>query len=203
MAAEKYLRDIIILWATIDPISTLLIFVALTADRSQEERNRIALRATLYAAILLLGSIVLGQLLLTAMGISMVAFQLAGGIILFLFALKFIFGVLTEAPGSLTSEEDIAVFPLAIPTIATPGAILAVIVLTDNRLFPLPVQLGTAVITILLLAITYLIMRASSQVLGIIGKQGAAMLVRVMGLVLAALSVQLIFDAIASREFPF
>lgn len=202
MPIEKFVQDAIILWATIDPISTLLIFVALTANRPLEERKRIALRSHLYAAIVLIGSIVLGQVLLAAMGISMIAFQVAGGIILFIFAVRIVFGDIPASPGEpVDADHDIAVFPLAIPSIATPGAILAAIVLTDNHLYPLSVQFGTALITIFILALSYWIMRSSETVLRIIGKQGAAMLVRVVGLILAALSVQLIFNALASGGF--
>ena len=194
---EKYIRDAIILWATIDPISTLLVFAAIAADRTPVERNRIALRATLFATLVLLASIMVGQVLLAVMGITMLAFQIAGGIILFLFAIRLIFGDLLQPSWSARSAgTDIAIFPLAIPTIATPGAILAVIVLTDNHLFPLDIQLGTAVITVLILVLTYFSMRFASSVLRIIGAEGAELLVRVMGLILAALSVQLILDAI-------
>jgi multiple antibiotic resistance protein len=202
MPVEKFIRDAIILWATIDPISTLLVFVALTSHLPKEERQRIALRATLYAAAVLVGAIVLGQILLSSMGISMLAFQLAGGIVLFMLAVRFIFGGVTEAAGSLLDVQgDVAVFPLALPVIATPGAILSVIVLTDNHLHPLPIQLGTTLITLLVLGVGYLILRASAQVLRVIGQQGAAMIVRVMGLILAALSIELILDALHLAGF--
>jgi len=200
---EKYVRDAIILWATIVPISTLLVFVAITGDRSSDERNRIALRATLLATLVLLVSIVLGQLLLTAMGISMLAFQVAGGIILFLFAIRLVFANLVD-PSWISAHEahDIAIFPLAIPTIATPGAILAVIVLTDSHLYTPAVQIGTAAITLLILGPTYLAMRFASSVLHLNRKEGSELLVRVTGLILAALSVQLVLDAIRTTGWP-
>jgi multiple antibiotic resistance protein len=149
-----------------------------------------------YATLVLLGAIVIGQLLLSVMGINLVSFQVAGGIVLFLFAAQLIFGGLEQGSAAMEASDDIAVFPLAIPTIATPGAILAVIVLTDNHLYLLPMQAGTAAITLVILGISYGMMRAADAILGAIGKQGARMLVRVMGLILAALSVQLVFDAI-------
>jgi multiple antibiotic resistance protein len=199
---EKLIRDVIILWATIDPISTLLVFVAVTANLEPKERKRIALRATLWAALVLIGSIIAGQILLAAMGIRMVSFQVAGGIVLFLFALQLIFGQLLEKSWErMDAGDDVAVFPLALPTIATPGAILAVIVLTDNRLYSLALQAGTTAITLLILAITYVMMRSADRILGVLGKQGALMLVRVMGLILAALSVQVVFDAVGFASF--
>lgn len=202
MVYEKLIRDVIILWATIDPISTLLVFVAVTANLEPKERKRIALRATLWAALVLIGSIIAGQILLAAMGIRMVSFQVAGGIVLFLFALQLIFGQLLEKSWErMDAGDDVAVFPLALPTIATPGAILAVIVLTDNRLYSLALQAGTTAITLLILAITYVMMRSADRILGVLGKQGALMLVRVMGLILAALSVQVVFDAVGFASF--
>jgi multiple antibiotic resistance protein len=107
---------------------------------------------------------------------------------------------LRDASIATTEGDDIAVFPLAIPTIATPGAILAVIILTDNHLHSPLVQLGTATITVAILAITYLAMRSSSTLLRLTGRQGAALLARVMGLILSALSVQLILDALVAAQ---
>ena len=199
MLLEKYVRDAIILLATIDPIGTLLVFAAITTGRSTLDRNRIALKAVLLATAVLLSSIVIGQLLLAAMGVTMIAFQVSGGIILFVFGLRLVFGDLLRDAAMATSEgDDIAVFPLAIPTIATPGAILAAIILTDNHLHPPILQLGTAAITVAILALTYLAMRFSSALLRLTGRQGAALLARIMGLVLCALSVQLVLDALVA-----
>lgn len=197
MLSEKVIRDFLILWATIDPISTLLIFAALTKNLDPTQRKRIALKAILYSGTLLIASIVIGQIILTALGIRMVSFQVAGGIILFMFAVQLIFGKLGQESSSAGGDEgDIAVFPLAIPSIATPGAIMAVILLTDNHIYPIATQVGTAIITVFVLFITYLMMRGSDHILKILGRQGSEILIRVMGLILAALSVQLIFDAI-------
>ncbi len=197
MLQEKFIRDFLTLWATIDPISTLLIFVAVTRGMDRERRNRTALKATLYSGAILLGSIIIGQVILAALGVSLVSFQVAGGIILFLFALQFTFGKLTsgEVPHG-DGDHDLAVYPLAVPSIATPGAIIAAIVLTDNHIYPIPVQAGTALITVLILFVTYWMMRAADRILHVLGQQGAELLVRVMGLILASLSVELILGAL-------
>jgi multiple antibiotic resistance protein len=201
MPVEKYIQDAIILLATIDPIGTLLVFVAITAGRPPSEKNRIALRAVLFAGAILLASIVVGQILLAAMGVTMIAFQVSGGIILFIFGLKLVFGDLLRDASTATAEgDDIAVFPLAIPTIATPGAILAAIILTDNHLFPPLIQAGTAAITVAILALTYVALRFSSALLRLTGRQGAALLARIMGLILCALSIQLILDAFVAAQ---
>ncbi|MAE35503.1 MAG: chemotaxis protein CheR, partial [Oceanospirillaceae bacterium] len=118
---DKAIQDALILWATIDPIGTLAIFSALTAGMSVTQRRKTATRAVLYAGGVLIGSLVIGQVLLTAMGISLLSFQLGGGIILFLFGLQMIF---TENDQSSGKEPDhnVAIFPIAIPATATPGA---------------------------------------------------------------------------------
>ena len=92
MLVEKYIRDALMLWATIDPIGTLSLFAALTARLTEEVRKRTALKATLYATAILVGSIVIGQILLGGLGVQLVSLQIAGGIILFLFGLQMIFG---------------------------------------------------------------------------------------------------------------
>lgn len=201
MLLEKFLRDFLILWATIDPISTLLIFVALTRGMDGQARSRMARKAVLYAGIILIASLIVGQIILTALGISLVSFQVAGSIILFLFAIQLTFGKLTSEPPNGDDGHDLAVYPLAVPSIAAPGAIIAVIVLTDNHIHPISAQAGTAAVTILILVITYWMMRTADHILRLIGRQGAELLVRVMGLILASLSVELFFGALQTGGF--
>lgn len=197
---EKFLQDLLIIWATIDPIGTTAIFVSLTAGMPAAERRRAATRTVTYAGIVLIGAIVIGQILLTSMGIRLISLQLGGGIILFLFGLQMIFGApyqrLKQEP-----EHDIAVFPLAIPGTATPGAILAVILLTDNHIYPIWMQLITALITVGVLAVTWLILINSERIIERIGTAGAAILTKVMGMVLGALSVELVMSAIGVEEW--
>ncbi len=197
---EKALQDALILWATIDPIGTLAIFSGLTAGMTAARRRRTALRAIAYAMAVLLGAILAGQLLLDAMGIRLSAFQLAGGIILFLFGLQMIFGSL-EVDAERESDHDLAVFPLAIPATASPGAILAVILLTDNQIYPVPTQLTTAAITVVILLVTLLLLLLSAPIMRLLGRGGASILTRIMGMVLAALSVELILEALATRPW--
>ncbi len=197
---EKFLQDAVIIWATIDPIGTMALFTALTARLSSEERRRTAFKTVIYAGAVLLGSIVIGQVILGAMGIRLISFQLAGGVILLLFGLQMIFG---SGPRSSRAEpeHDIAVFPLAIPATATPGAILAVILLTDNHIHPISVQIGTSLITLGILGITLILLLFSSRIIGIIGVSGASILTRVMGMVLAALSVEFIMNALGVEQW--
>lgn len=202
MLQEKFIRDFLTLWATIDPLSTLLIFIAITRGMDDKKRSLVAFKAIIYSGVILIGSLIVGQFVLSALGISLVSFQVAGGIILFLFALQLTFGKLTEIELSKENgDHDLAVYPLAVPSIATPGAIIAVIVLTDNHIYPLSVQAGTAIITIFVLFITYWMMRFADRILQVLGVQGAELLVRVMGLILASLSVELIIGALHSGGY--
>ena len=188
---DKLIRDALILWATIDPIGTLAIFASITGGLTEAARRRTALKAVLYAGGILVGAVIIGQVLLTAMGIRLVSLQVAGGIILFLFGLKMVFGT-PLMQGSTQGEpgHDIAVFPLAVPSIATPGALMAVIILTDNHVYPIQVQLATTGVMLLVLLATFLFM------LAVIGQNGSAILVRVMGMLLAALSIELVMEAL-------
>ncbi|WP_447971023.1 MarC family protein [Nitrospira sp. M1] len=194
---EKFIRDALILWTTIDPIGTLAIFTAITGNLDAAQRKKTAIKAICYSAAILLGAIIIGQVLLSSMGIRLLSLQVAGGIILFLFGLQMVFG--SGVTSTQTVEEpghDIAVFPLAVPSIATPGAILAVILLTDNHLYSIPVQVMTSAILLGILAITLVCMLAATPILKVIGMNGASIMIRVMGMILAALSTEFVMEAL-------
>ncbi len=197
---DKAIQDALILWATIDPIGTLAMFSALTAGMSVTQRRKTATRAVLYAGGVLIGSLVIGQVLLTAMGISLLSFQLGGGIILFLFGLQMIFTDNDQSSGK-EPDHNVAIFPIAIPATATPGAILAVILLTDNQIYPIAQQLVTGLIVVATLAITWVMMFFSDRILAVIGSGGASLLTKIMGMILAALSVQLVMNAIGVEQW--
>jgi multiple antibiotic resistance protein len=201
MLVEKYIRDALMLWTTIDPIGTLSLFAALTAGLTEEIRKKTALKAILYATAILVGSIVIGQILLGGLGVQLVSLQIAGGIILFLFGLQMIFGTAGQPSPQAEQDHDLAVFPLAVPSIASPGAIMAIIVLTDNHMYSVPTQAGTTLILLIILAVTYVFMLAATPILRVIGKNGAGILVRVMGMILAALSVELVLGALGLEKW--
>jgi multiple antibiotic resistance protein len=132
------------------------------------------------------------------MNIQLISLQIAGGIILFLFGLQMIFGRTATVFSQPEAGHDIAVFPLAIPSIVGPEAIMVVILLTDNYLYSVATQAITAGVMLCVLAVTYVLMLLAEHLLRIIGKNGAAILERIMGIILATLSVDLIIDAFAS-----
>ncbi|MGQ8365532.1 MarC family protein [Glaciecola sp. 1036] len=196
---DNVLHDFLIIWATIDPIGTMALFAGLTATLPAKERRKTAYKTILYASLILIGSIVLGQILLTSMGISLLSFQVAGGIILFLFGLQMIF---THNNMDETTEprHDISVFPLAIPATASPGAILAVILITDNNLYSIEEQMVTTATMLIVLLITLVLMLLSGRIIRMIGLGGASLLTRLMGMILAALSVEFILEAFGLEQ---
>lgn len=197
---DKVLHDFLVIWATIDPIGTMALFAALTAKLPADRRRKTAFKTVGYAAIVLIGAIVIGQLLLTAMGISLLSFQVAGGIILFLFGLQMIFAEEAQQ-GDVESQHDISVFPLAIPATASPGAILAVILITDNHIYSVQEQVISAITMLVVLLITLLLLLLSERILKVIGVGGASILTRIMGLILAALSVEFVMEALGVAKW--
>ena len=119
---------------TLNPAGTVPVFISATRGRDDGEKKRIAFIAAATAAGILLFFIIVGEILLRSMGVPLTAFQISGGIILFLFALTMIFGESKpdEERRVARSVQDTAVFPLATPSIASPGAMMAVVLLTEN-----------------------------------------------------------------------
>ncbi len=118
---HKVLFDLITLTVTVDPLGTLPLFLALTKRMTPEQRRAAAIRASVIAFIILACFLYAGQYLLEAMRIELPAFQIAGGIVLFLFALSMIFEKESSSNGEPEEGRDVAIFPLAMPSIATPG----------------------------------------------------------------------------------
>ncbi len=193
---EKFIKDFIMLWATVDPVGTLALFTGLTAHLSPAGRRKTAIKATVYSFLILLSALVLGQLILKVMGIQLISLQLAGGLILFLFGLQMIFTNPEKGGGQQEPGHELAVFPLAVPSIASPGAIMAVILLSDNRVYTFPQQTATAGALTLILLITCGFMLMADRIFRVIGHNGSAIIIRVVGMILAALSVQLVMTAI-------
>jgi len=194
---EKIIRDFMTIWTTVDPITNLALFASLTVAMHRSERRRIAWRASVYAAIILVVAVVIGQILLDAMGIRLRSLQVAGGCILFVFGLQMVFGWIDQSGASVEKGRDLAVFPLAVPAIAGPGAITAIILLTDNDVFSVPERAQTGVVLLVVLALNYILLLLSDRILRIIGQQGAAVLTRVMGIILTALSVEFVLTGLS------
>ncbi len=185
-----FVATFIIFFAVVDPIGTVPVFIAVTSHFDKAARNKIALISTLVAAAVLLFFVVAGELILIAMSIPLPAFQVAGGIVLFLFALTMIFGESKpdEEVKLVRDHHETAVFPLAVPSIASPGAMLAAVLLTENNRYSIWEQAQTVSMMMAVLVVTYLLMLVAGQVNRLIGTSGASVVSRVMGLILASVA---------------
>ena len=185
-----FVATFIIFFAVVDPIGTVPVFIAVTAHFDKAGRNKIALISTLVAAAVLLFFVVAGELILIAMSIPLPAFQVAGGIVLFLFALTMIFGESKpdEEVKLVHDHHETAVFPLAVPSIASPGAMLAAVLLTENNRYSIWEQAQTVSMMLAVLVVTYLLMLVAGHVNRLIGTSGASVVSRVMGLILASVA---------------
>ena len=185
-----FVATFIFFFAVIDPIGTVPVFIAVTRDYNEAAKRKIALFATIASASILLFFVIAGEIILTAMGIPLSAFQIAGGIVLFIFALTMIFGESKpdEEVRLAENHNDTAIFPLAVPSIAGPGAMLAAVLLTENSRFNIWEQVQTVSMMLLVLLVVYVLMLGASSIHRIIGSSGASVVSRVMGLILAAVA---------------
>lgn len=196
-------KDLITLVAVVDPIGTIPIFLTSTVGMSVAAQRKVAIRATLISAGVLTAFIVVGQIVLDAMGISLSAYQVAGGIVLFLFALQMVFSPASHAEEADQSRgQDVAVFPIAIPSIAGPAAMMAVVILTDNSRFNVMEQVQTSLELYAVLGLTLVLMLAATPIQRMIGDGGVNIVRRVMGLILAALAVQTVVDGVRQLVSP-
>jgi multiple antibiotic resistance protein len=188
---SEHIAIFIFFFAVIDPIGTVPVFIAVTSGFDEKVKRKIALRATFASACILLFFIIAGELILTAIDVPLPAFQIAGGLVLFLFALTMIFGESKpeEELKMAGSSMQTAIFPLAVPSIASPGAMLAAVLLTENRQFSLIEQVETAAIMLSVLLVVLLLMLIAGWVHKFIGQGGASIISRVMGLILSSVAV--------------
>jgi multiple antibiotic resistance protein len=195
---QTIISNFVLLWAVIDPIGTVPVYISATRGLSANDRARIALRAAAIAAGILLFFIIAGEVVLKAMGVPVLAFQIAGGVVLFLFALTMIFG--ESKPKSeaydVAKSQDVAVFPLATPSIASPGAMMAVVLLTQNDVHTIDEQAVVALLMIAVIGAAYAMMRASSLIIRIIGEGGANIVSRVMGMILASVAATEVLEGV-------
>ncbi|WP_407331961.1 MarC family protein [Enterovibrio sp. 27052020O] len=198
------ITQFVVLWAVIDPIGSVPVYLSQTSHMTKQQRRVVAVKAVLIAASILLFFLIAGQFLLEAMQIPLPAFQAAGGLVLLLFALTMIFGESKPDQETKMSSESLtrsdlsatAVYPLAVPSIASPGAMMAIVMLTDNHRFALAEQAMTAGIMMLVLVVTLLLLLSASMIHKIIGQVGASIISRVMGLILAAVATNNLLQGI-------
>ena len=204
---EELLKFFVLFFVIVEPISLVPLFAAMTDGADESFRRRMALRAVLIAGTVFALFAVGGAWFLQTMGISVAAFRIAGGIMLFLIALEMVFA--RESGTRTTSEEkdesrkraDISVFPLAFPFIAGPGALAIVLLTFGASRSDVPLSFGLFGVVVLVLGITYALMRLTPLVMKVMGVTGANVVNRLSGVVLAALAVQFIIDGMTAA-FP-
>jgi multiple antibiotic resistance protein len=203
-AFDQALSAFVTLFVTIDPPGLAPLFLALTAGMSRGERRQIALRAILTAFGILLLFALAGLGILSVFGITIHAFRIAGGLLLFRIAFDMIFEKRQErhersAERAVTADQirNIAIFPLAIPLIAGPGAISATILLSGTFATPLG-RLALILIIAVNLAAAWLVFVVAERLGHLLGATGRTVLTRLLGLILAALAVQFVADGVAA-----
>lgn len=191
-------------FVTVGPVDVAVVFAALTPAHTVASRRRMALRATLVATVILLAFALIGETLLSWLGISLPALRTAGGILLLLIGIDMVFarqsgGVSTTERETLeaVSRADISVFPLATPLIAGPGAMGAAILLMAGTGGDALHQATVLAMLGLVLLLTLACLLAAVRIQALLGITGAQVLTRILGVLLCALAVQFVFDGIA------
>ena len=208
MNLTDLLREFVTLFVVIDPVGSIPVFLFAVASVPAALHRRYAIRAVFIATLVLLAFLIGGQFLLETLGLRFGSFQIAGGVILFVFAMTMIFGhskAETEIEEAGKDHLAGAVFPLAMPSIASPGAMLAVVVLTDNHSEPLTDQMITAALLVLVMGITLALLLLATCVNRLIGTTGASVISRVMGIILATIATDSIIggmEALSLIDLP-
>lgn len=194
------LTTIFFLIAVIDPIGSVPVYLEATKEFDNLHKRKIAIRASVIAFMILLFFILIGQLILEGMSVSLDAFQISGGVILFLFALTMIFGdgKPEREKNQITDYKHVTIFPVAIPSIASPGAIMAVVLMTDNHIYTIQQQAITTALVLVVVGLTCLILLAANSVQERIGSYGITVISKIMGLILASYAVQSILTGISN-----
>jgi multiple antibiotic resistance protein len=198
---EFIFNSFVTLLVVIDPLGLAPIFAALTQGFPEKQKRESAIRGTALGAVILIVFALVGNALLGALGIGLPAFRIAGGILLFLLSLDMIFARPSGMRSSTVSEQeeesyqqDISVFPLAIPLVAGPGGITTVLLYTSGGGTEQVALFMVVLFVVLLLTLCSLLL--APRIMRLFGETGANVLSRVLGVLLAALAVQFVLDGI-------
>jgi multiple antibiotic resistance protein len=199
---EFVISALVTLIVVVDPVGLVPTFIGITHGLPAKARRSVALRASLIATLVLIGAALVGEWLLRTLSISLPAFRIAGGLLLFSIASEMVFGLRTQRQ-SQTAEQaidervrNIAAFPLAIPLMAGPGAITAAVLLagrSNGDLLKLGLLIAVIVAVILACLVAFLLAGRIAQLFGVTGN---IVLSRLLGVLLAALAVQFVVDGV-------
>jgi multiple antibiotic resistance protein len=202
MPFDFLVSAVVTLLVVIDPIGLVPAFIGLTEGLLRSHRRQVAARAALIAAAILIGAALIGDRLIDTLGISLPAFRIAGGLLLFSIAFEMLFGVRTRRESQAAEDaveehvRNIAAFPLAIPLMAGPGAITATILLAGRANgHPLLVGLLIAVVAFVALA-CFVVFLFAARIGRLLGMTGNIVASRLLGVLLAALAVQYVVDGV-------
>lgn len=194
------------LFATVSPIDVAAIYAAITLNSSAAQRRRMAIRGVVVASIVLVVFAAIGNWLLEVLGISLAALRTAGGIMLLLMGLDMVFARGTANTTTVEEDEeamrkhDVSVFPLALPLIAGPGSMSAVILLMTQAHGQILEQVTIYSMLAVVMVFTLLCLLLASQLNRLLGVTGMQAITRVMGVLLCALAVQFVFDGIIESD---
>jgi multiple antibiotic resistance protein len=200
MPVEFLISALVTLVVVVDPLGLVPAFIAITNGLPERARRRVALRACLNAAAILAGSTLIGDWLLRTLSISLPAFRIAGGLLLFSIASEMVLGVRItrqsrEAEDAIDEHvRNIAAFPLAIPLMAGPGAITATVLLA-GRAGGDPIHLAILLgVVAVVLALCLLVFTLAARIMKLLGTTANVVMSRLLGVLLAALAVQFVID---------
>jgi multiple antibiotic resistance protein len=200
---DNLIHAFVTFFVIVDPIGIAAIFLALTVGGDDAYRKRMAVRGTAIATVVLLVFAIVGEYLFRALGVSIPAFSIAGGALLFLLAIDMVLVRRTGLRSTTVSEdheagakEDISVFPLAIPLIAGPGALTSTLLLMEKAGGDMALRASILAVMVVVMAMTYGILVSADVVRRVLGITGVNVVGRVLGIILAAIAVQFILNGI-------
>jgi multiple antibiotic resistance protein len=197
MGQHTPVADFVSLWVTINPFAVLAVFIAVTKGFDERTRRRTAVASVVVSYAVVLLFIAVGQIIIEAIGIPLHVFEIAGGIVLLLFAISLVIG--QDSARELPKEDysSVPIYPLAIPATAGPGTMLMAMLLTDNARFGVFQQAQTATAAGVVLAILLVMLLFAQPITRAIGVSGASVIQRIMGMILCAVAVNAIMTGVS------
>jgi multiple antibiotic resistance protein len=200
---ETLIKFFVMFIVVVEPISLVPLFAALTEGASSGYKRKMACKAVILAGLILVIFAFVGGALLDAMSISLDAFRIVGGLMLFLIALDMVYvrpsGARTttsKEEAEVKQREDISVFPLAFPFIAGPGALATILLVTSDVQVASLLFGGLMAVVVIVLVITYVLMLLTPSVMRVLGLTGANVISRLTGVILGALAVQFVINGV-------
>jgi multiple antibiotic resistance protein len=204
MALDFLKTALVTLLVTLDPPGLAPLFIGLTLGMTKAGKREVALRASVIAFVILAAFALGGRFVLTALGVTIPAFRIAGGLLLFYIAFDMVFALKAERRSEIATDamaidhiRNVAAFPLAIPLMAGPGSITATMLLADRASGDWFTLAGLLAIVAVAMAVSYLSFLAAERISGLLGATGNVVATRMLGVVLAALAVQFAIDGAA------